>query len=162
MYHKFLEYSEIKRECVYPFERKKNIHYSPNIKDFKKVHLTIYKDYKDFSWKIRTLPSKAWKILFIPAWDIHLYLQKTFESFDGSLSSILCITINLLSVIHPFFDGNRRCICSYTNYILHHNGYKQIDWHKLRPVWEKNIFIATDEFIKIILWELKKESYWIE
>jgi len=110
-----------------------------SIKSLKNMHCDIFKDLYFFAGKIRREEISKGNTLFCKSEFIESSLERLFKdvktqgffkkkSEDAFIEGIVFL-MGELNIIHPFREGNGRCIRAFVNNIALNNGYF-IDWSK--------------------------------
>ena len=116
--------------------------FAPTVESLLSLHREMFQAdaiIAPLAWQIRIMHATAWEYAFTKPENIYRALERSFQQKRNTPYEILAWCIDTLWWIHPFYDGNRRCIWEYTNRWLISEWYEPIDWDEIRPIWEADI-----------------------
>lgn len=164
MIHNFINFDKLDKDLDKNiskiFRINNSISFIANEKDLKQINKDLFpeNEHDFFAWKYRTIPVKAWNIEFTKAYLIDEEVKKIFSVKRKTFWEILWFAVEMISIVHPFLDWNRRTIWKYTNEWLKWEWYEIINWKKLRPFWEVNKYSENTFFLNKFLLYIKEQK----
>lgn len=99
----------------------------------------------DMAGMIRIFDVMGGETKFVDLHHVQIALEKAFARERHTPPEIFAWTLETIGWIHPFFDGNRRTLWTFTNLWLLSLGFPPMPWHEYRPQWEKDIDLSGNE-----------------
>lgn len=116
--------------------------FKPNVDSLIALHKEIFlwdPVIGQLSWELRITYATARGYSFIRPENIRLALIKSFDIQRNTPYEILAWCIDTIWWIHPFYDGNRRCIWEFTNRWLMSKWYRPLNWEMIHSIWDTSI-----------------------
>lgn len=90
-------------------------------------------------WIFRPVAVHAGDQDFCSPRDIPRLLDDMFCIERHTPGEVIALMIDIIRIVHPFIDGNRRVCWSLVNYWLNQHDYGFLPWDQIRSIWEADI-----------------------